>query len=82
MTRRNVRLFPSASEGMTPDSVCYDVIGNMAISTSVDARGDLSHGKRRVLMTMCRQSSLHGTASSIQNCVSPLVLRLQKVQER
>ena len=27
----------------------YDVIGYMAISTSVDARGDSSHRKRRVL---------------------------------
>ena len=27
-------------------------------------------------------ASVHGAASSIQNCVSPLVLRLQKVQER
>ena len=27
----------------------YDVIGNMAIATSVDARGDSSHRKRRVL---------------------------------
>ena len=25
----------------------YDVIGNMAIATSVDARGDSSHRKRR-----------------------------------
>ena len=27
----------------------YDVIGNMAIATSVDTRGDSSHRKRRVL---------------------------------
>ena len=27
----------------------YDVIGNMAIATSVDARGNSSHRKRRVL---------------------------------
>ena len=27
----------------------YDVIGNMVIATSVDARGDSSHRKRRVL---------------------------------
>ena len=27
----------------------YDVIGNMTIATSVDARGDSSHHKRRVL---------------------------------
>ena len=27
-------------------------------------------------------ASVYGAASSIQNCVSPLVLRLQKVQER
>ena len=27
----------------------YDDIGNMAIATSVDARGDSSHRKRRVL---------------------------------
>ena len=27
----------------------YDVIGNMAMATSVDARGDSSHRKRRVL---------------------------------
>ena len=27
----------------------YDVIGNMVIATSIDARGDMSHRKRRVL---------------------------------
>ena len=27
----------------------FDIIGNMAIATSVDARGDSSHRKRRVL---------------------------------
>ena len=27
----------------------YDVVGNMAIAKSVDARGDSSHRKRRVL---------------------------------
>ena len=41
----------------------YDVIGNMAIATSVDARGDSSHRKRRALrrwwMTMCRRNLFH-----------------------
>ena len=27
----------------------YDILGNMVIATSVDARGDSSHRKRRVL---------------------------------
>ena len=30
-------------------ALIYDVIGNMAIATSVDDRGDSSHRKRRVL---------------------------------
>ena len=32
----------------------YDVIGNVAIATSVDARGESSHRKRRVLKLYCR----------------------------
>ena len=71
----------------------YDVIGNMAIATSVDARGDSGHRKGRAIRGIMNGNvssefisllfvSVHGAASSIQNCVSPLVLRLQKVQER
>ena len=41
----------------------YDVKGNMAIATSIDARGDWSHRKRQVLrkwkMAMCRRNLLH-----------------------
>ena len=70
----------------------YDVIGNMAIATNVDARGDSSHRKRRVVKKVINGNvssefislgfvSVHGAASSIQNCAPPLVLRLQKVQE-
>ena len=41
----------------------YDVIGKMAIATSIDARGDLSHRKRRLLkrwlMAICRRNLFH-----------------------
>ena len=63
------------------------------VVTSVDARGDSTHRKNGFLKKMINGSvlselillwfaSVYGAASSIQNCVLPLVLRLQKVQER
>ena len=67
----------------------YNVIGNMAIATSVDGRGDSSHRKRRMLRRMKNGNvssefislwfaSVYGASSYVKNRVSPLVLRLQK----
>ena len=63
MTRRNVRHFPRLSAEWRRIAFVYDVIGDMTIATNVDARGDSSHRKRRVLrrlkMAMCRQNLFH-----------------------
>ena len=59
----------------------YDVTGNMAIATSVDARGISSHHKRQGVKKMINGNvssefislwfaSVHGATSSIQNSVS------------
>ena len=67
----------------------YDVIVNMAMATSVDARGDsqetsvkkMINGNVSLELNSLWFAGVYGAASSIQNCVSPPVLRLQKVQE-
>ena len=49
MTQRNVQHFPRLAAEWRRIAFVYDVIGNMAIATSIDTRGDLSHPKGWVL---------------------------------
>ena len=90
---RNLQHFPPASGRMTPTSVClwrHRELGNgnkrrrqrrfepsqeMGVKKMIN--GNLSSEFISLLFV-----SLYRAASSIQNCVSPLVLHLQKVQER
>ena len=89
MTRRNLRHFPPASGRMTPTSVClwrhkehgdgnkrwrqrrFEPSQEMVVKKMIN--GNLSSEFISLLF-----ASVYGAASSIQNCVSPLVLRLQK----
>ena len=93
VTRRNVRHFPPASGRMTPTSVClwrhrehgdgnkrwrqrrFEPSQEMDVKKMIN--GNLSSEFISLLF-----ASVYGAANSIQNCVSPLFLRLQKVQER
>ena len=93
VARRNLRHFPPASGQMTPTSVClwrhrehgddnkrrrqrrFEPSQEMSVKKMVN--GNLSSEFISLLY-----ASVYGAAISIQNCVSPLVLRLHKVQER
>ena len=56
MTRRNVRHFPPASRRLMS---VYDVIGNMVIATSVDARGNSVKKMINLLMAMRCRNKFH-----------------------
>ena len=93
MTPRNVWHFPPVSGRMTPNSVClwrhrehgdsnkrwrqrrYELSQETGVKKMIN--GNVSSEFISLWF-----ASVHGAASYIQNCVSPLLLRLQKVQER
>ena len=93
MTRRNVRHFPPASGRMTPINVYlwhHREHGNSNKSWRQRRFGPSQEtGVKKIINGNVSSefislwfASVHGAASSIQKFVSPLVLRLQKVQER
>ena len=51
-------------------------------SQEKDVLKKVKHGNMSSELILLWYASVHGAASSIQNCVSPQALRLQKVQER
>ena len=91
MTRRNVRHFPPDSGRMTPNSVClwhHREHGDSnkrwrkrrfepSQETGVKK---MIHGNVSSEFISLWFASVYGTAGSIQSCVSPLVLRLQKYE--
>ena len=92
MTRRNVRHFPPASGRMTPINVCLWRHREHGDSNKRWRQRRFEPAQETGVKKMINGNmlsefislwfaSVHGAASSIQNCVSPLVLRLQKVQE-
>ena len=92
-TRQNVRYFPPASGRMTPINVCLWRHREYGDSNKRwhQRRFEPSHetGVKKMINGNVSSefislwfASVHVAASSIQNCVSPLLLRLQKVQER
>ena len=93
INRQNVRHFPPASGRMTPNSVCLWRHREHGDSNKPwrQRRFEASQEKGVKKMINANVSSqfillwfasVYGAACSIQNCISSLVLRLQKVQER
>ena len=93
MTRRNVRHFPPASGRMTPINVCLWSHREHGDSNKRWRQRRFEPSQETGVKKMINGNvssefislwfaSVHGAASSIQNCVSPLLLRLQKVQKR
>ena len=95
MTRRNVRHFPPVSGRMTSNSVCLwrHREGVHGDSNKRWSQRRFEPSQETIVKKMINGNVssefislwfayFHGAAGSIQNCVSPLVLRLQKVQER
>ena len=92
MTRRNVRHFPPVSGRMTPNSVCLWRHRGHGDSKNRCRQRQFDPSQKTGVKKMINGNvssefislwfaSVDGAASSIQNCVSRLVLRLQKVQE-
>ena len=93
MTLRNVRYFPPASGRMTPINVCLWRHREHCYSNKRWRQRRFEPSQETGVKKMINGNlssefislwfaNVHGAASSIKNCVSPLVLRLQKVQER
>ena len=87
------RIFPPASSRMTPNSVClwrhreHGDINKRWCQRSFKLSQEtgvkkLINGNVSSKFVSLWFASVHGAATSIKNCVSPLVLRLQNVQER
>ena len=89
MTRWNVRHFPPASGRMTPNNVCLWRQREHEDSNKRWRQRRFEPSQETGVKKMINGNvssefiplwfaSVHGAASFIQNCVSPLVLRLQK----
>ena len=93
ITRRNFRHFPPVSGRMTPNRICLWRHRGHGDSNKRWRQRQIEPSQETGVKKMINGNvssayislwfaSVHGAASSIQNCVSPLVLRLQIVQER
>ena len=91
-TQRNGQHFPPASGRMTPNSVCLWCHREHGDSNKRWRQRRFEPSQKTGVKKMINGNvssefislwiaSVHGAASSIQSCVSPLVLRLQKWQD-